>query len=135
VIADDFDWYWLIGDETALPAIGRWIEEAGAGTSILSAVAITDVGERQTIETRADWTALWSIRSESDADDAAALIALLAGQAFPSGDGFIFAAAESGVARAVRRHLAEECGHPKSWMKAAGYWKHGQADAHERIED
>ncbi len=26
VVPDDFDWYWLIGDETALPAIGRFIE-------------------------------------------------------------------------------------------------------------
>jgi NADPH-dependent ferric siderophore reductase len=27
VVADDFDWYLLIGDETALPAIGRRVEE------------------------------------------------------------------------------------------------------------
>jgi len=135
IVADDFDWYWLIGDETALPAIGRWLEEAKPGTPILTAIAIADAGERQAFDTGADWTGLWSLRSEAGPDDAAALIRLLAGQPTPPGDGFIFIAAESGVARAVRRYLAEERGHPKSWMKAAGYWKRGEADAHERIED
>lgn len=135
VVADDFDWYWLIGDETALPAIGRWLEEARPGTPILTAAVIADAHERQAIETRADWTARWTLRSESGPDDAANLIALLAGQPFPPGDGFVFVAAESSVARAIRRYLTEERGHPKAWMKAAGYWKRGEADAHERIED
>lgn len=135
VVADDFDWYWLIGDETALPAIGRWLEEARPGVPILTAVAIADAGERQSIETRADWTAFWSLRSDRGQDDAAAFIALLADHPFPPGDGFVFVAAESDVARAVRRYLIEERGHPKPWIKAAGYWKRGEADAHERIED
>lgn len=135
VVADDFDWLWLIGDETALPAIGRWLEETRPGLPVLTAAVIADAGECQAIETKADWTALWSLRSESGPDDAAALIALLAGQDFPPGDGFIFVAAESSVARAIRRYLTEERGHPKAWMKAAGYWKRGEADAHERIED
>ncbi|MBN8999741.1 MAG: siderophore-interacting protein, partial [Rhizobiales bacterium] len=135
VIAGAFDWYWLIGDETALPAIGRWLEEARPGTPILTAIAIADAQERQTIATRADWTGLWSLRSEAGTDDAAAFIALLADQPFPPGDGFIFVAAETNVARAVRRYLTEERGHPKAWLKAAGYWTRGEADAHERIED
>ncbi|MCX5513501.1 siderophore-interacting protein [Kaistia algarum] len=135
VVADDFDWYWLIGDETALPAIGRWLEEARPGLPILTAIAIADASERQAIETKADWTTLWSLRSEAGTDDAAAFIALLAGQPLPPGDGFIFIAAETNVARAVRRYLTEERGHLESWMKAAGYWKRGEADAHERIED
>ena len=35
----------------------------------------------------------------------------------------------------MRRYLTEERGHPKAWLKAAGYWTRGEADAHERIED
>ena len=31
VVPDDFDWYLFIGDETALPAIGRRLEELRAG--------------------------------------------------------------------------------------------------------
>ena len=31
LVSDDFDWYLLIGDETALPSIGRRLEELRAG--------------------------------------------------------------------------------------------------------
>lgn len=135
VVPDDFDWCWLIGDETALPAIGRWLEEARPGTPILTAVTVANEAEEQAVQTAADWAALWSRRSERGADDAASLVALLAAQPFPPGDGFVFVAAESDVARAVRRYLIELRGHPRAWIKAAGYWKRGGAGAHERIED
>ena len=46
---------------------------------------------------------------------------------------FVGIAAEATVARAVRTYLVEERDHPLSWMKAAGYWIMGKADAHEKI--
>ena len=52
VVPDDFDWYWLIGDETALPAIGRWVEGLRPGVAVMTAVAIADRGERQAFATR-----------------------------------------------------------------------------------
>ncbi|MBZ9937101.1 siderophore-interacting protein [Mesorhizobium sp. BR1-1-16] len=134
VVPDDFDWYWLIGDETALPAIGRWVEGLRSGVPVLTAVAIADAGERQSFKTAADWTGLWAERDLSGADDAAALLALTDAQPLPPGEGFVLIAAESSVARALRTRLAER-GQPKAFMKAAGYWKRGEADAHERIED
>ncbi len=133
VVPDDFDWYWLIGDETALPAIGRFVEGLRADVPVLTAVAIADAGERQQFATRADWTGLWAERS-GGGDDASALQALLDAHPLPAGDGFVFIAAESSVARALRARLTER-GQPKAFIKAAGYWKRGEADAHERIED
>ncbi|MCX5495073.1 siderophore-interacting protein [Kaistia dalseonensis] len=135
VVPDDFDWYWLIGDETALPAIGRWVEQLPAGKPVLTAAVIADAGEIQSFDARADWDSLWSLRSEAGADDAAALKAALDRKALPAGDGFVWIAAESSVARALRAYVVEERGHPKVWMKASGYWKRGEADAHERIDD
>ncbi len=134
VVPDDFDWYWLIGDETALPAIGRWVEGLRTGVSVLTAIAVQDSSERQHFGTQADWTALWAERARDGADDAANLQRLLDSQPLPAGDGFVFIAAESTVARALRARLTER-GHPKAYIKAAGYWKRGEADAHERIED
>ncbi len=134
VVPDDFDWYWLIGDETALPAIGRWVEGLRPHVPVLTAIAVQDSGERQHFETRAAWTALWAERAKDGADDAATLQRLLDAQPLPQGDGFVFIAAESAVARALRARLTER-GHPKAYIKAAGYWKRGEADAHERIED
>ena len=41
VVPDDFDWYLFIGDETALPAIGRRLEELRAGTQAIVVAAVT----------------------------------------------------------------------------------------------
>jgi NADPH-dependent ferric siderophore reductase len=35
----------------------------------------------------------------------------------------------------VRSIVVDERGHPRQWTKAAGYWKRGQAETHEKIED
>ena len=134
IIPDDFDWYLLIGDETALPAIGRRIEELRPGVSVATAIVVAGPDEKQTFQTKADWTALWAIRQEGE-DDAAALRKVLDGYALPAGEGHVWIAAEGNVARALRTYVTEQRGHPREWIKAAGYWSQGQADAHERIED
>lgn len=134
VVPNDFDWWLLIGDETALPAIGRRIEEMPAGTPVTSLVAITDEAARQTFTTGARHTAMWIERPLSGADDPAPFLAALAGIGLPPGEGFVWIAAEATVARSVRDYLVEERGHPLTWLKAAGYWKMGIADAHEKLE-
>ncbi|MBW6422131.1 siderophore-interacting protein [Rhizobium sp. XQZ8] len=124
----------LIGDETALPAIGRRIEEAEAGTSIVSIAAVAGSEEQQVFETRAELETIWVHRPLSRATDESGLIAALEKIALEP-ETFIWVAAEASVARAVRAYLVEKRGYPLSWIKAAGYWAKGKADAHERIED
>jgi len=133
VVPDDFDWYLLIGDETALPAIGRRVEELRQGVPVASFV-ITEPGETQHFETMAAWTPRWIARAPSS-DDSALLRAALGDYALPKGDGFVWIAAEASVARSMRNHLVSDLGHPRQWIKAAGYWKRGHADTHEKIED
>ena len=82
----------------------------------------------------AAWTPLWAYRTKGE-DGAADLVRLLDGHALPEGEGFVWIAAESGVARALRRYVIEQRGHPRELVKAAGYWRRGEADAHERIDD
>jgi NADPH-dependent ferric siderophore reductase len=134
VVSDDFDWYLLIGDETALPAIGRRVEELRAGVPVITCAVVADEGEVQSWQSDADWTPVWVTR-EPLADDAALLRRALAGRALPSGDGFVWIACEASVARALRSYVIDERGQPRAWTKAAGYWKRGQADGGEKIED
>ena len=122
----------LIGDETALPAIGRRIEEAGADTHVMSVAAVAGPEHQQALDTRARLTALWAHRPLAAAADPGALLALLRRLELQP-DSFVWIAAEAGVARAVRDHLVGERGHPRGWIKAGGYWVAGTADAHERI--
>jgi NADPH-dependent ferric siderophore reductase len=133
VVPDDFDWYVLIGDETALPAIGRRVEELRKDVPVASFV-VTEPGETHDFDTMAAWTPRWVTRDASS-DDSSLLRAALADFAWPSGEGFVWIAAEASVARDIRSTIVDGFGQPRQWTKAAGYWKRGQAAAHEKIED
>ncbi|WP_321344282.1 siderophore-interacting protein [Breoghania sp.] len=132
VIAPIFDWYLLVGDETALPAIGRRVEELGPETKIITVVAIIGPEEIQNFKTEADHNAYWVYRPQSRADDPAPLLDALQTHPLPGGNGFIWIAAESGVARALRNHVTDTMGHPSQWTKAAGYWTKGLADGSDK---
>jgi NADPH-dependent ferric siderophore reductase len=133
VVSPDVRTWVLIGDETALPAIGRRIEEADSAARITGLGAITGPGERQTFETRAALTMTWAYRPLSMASDPAPLLdQLKAIDLLP--DTFVWIAAEANVARTLKAYLLAERGFDPSWIKAAGYWVMGEADAHEKLE-
>jgi NADPH-dependent ferric siderophore reductase len=124
----------LIGDETALPAMGRRIEETGQGVSIVSIGMVAGPEEEQVFETRANLETIWVHRPLSRATDASGVIAAL--EKVPlEPETFVWIAAEASVARAVKTHLLEKRGFPLGWIKASGYWAKGKADAHETIGD
>lgn len=127
VVAPVFDWWLLIGDETALPAMGRWIEEMPEGTAVTTLGLVTGAAEEQRWESRAAHRAAWLHRA--DPADPAPVLEAARGLDLPEGRGFIWIAAEAGVARALRDHFRNDRGHPNEWLKAAGYWVKGQADA------
>jgi NADPH-dependent ferric siderophore reductase len=131
VVPDDFDWVVMIGDETALPAIGRRLEELRADVPVTSFV----IGDAQNITTRAKWTPHW-ISRDGTFDDTALLRAVLDKHVFPAGEGYVWIAAEAAVARSLRSYVVETRGQPKAWTKAAGYWTRGHADTSVKsIED
>lgn len=135
VVSDSFDWWLLVGDETALPAIGRRVEEAAPGSRVTTVVAVTGPAEEQRFRTPADHRALWVHRPASNAADPAPLLAALESLDWPEGEGFVWIAAEATVARALRAHVLDVRGHPRQWLRASGYWQQGAVDAHVRIED
>jgi NADPH-dependent ferric siderophore reductase len=135
VVPDDFDWYLLIGDESALPAMGRRVEELRPGVPVTTLAVIVHPYEEQRFATEAAWTPIWLARGEPDAGDADRLLERLAAIELPPGDGFVWIAGEAAIVRRLRAHMIEERGHPKAWLKAAGYWQRGQTDGHVEIDD
>lgn len=125
----------LVGDETALPAIGRYIETAGADADIHAIIAVPDIADEQQFVSEANVSVNWVHRPSEDAIDPAPLIAELERRTFGEGT-YVWIAAEAGVARSIRKYLSDERGHPLYWMKAAGYWVRGEADSSQKtIED
>lgn len=134
VIAGETIAHWLlIGDETALPAIGRRVEELPPGARVTTLAAVTGPDEEQIFETAADLQSLWVHRPLSDATATEGLIAALETIELAPGT-FVWIAAEATVTRAIRAYLTEKRGHSLPWLKAAGYWVMGKADAHEKFD-
>lgn len=123
----------LIGDETALPAIGRRTEEAAPGTGIAALIAVASADDHQVLATPARLDIRWVHRPISAAADPAPLLDALGEEAIAPGT-FVWIAAEAGVVRALRDHLLQERGHPRDWLKASGYWVAGRADATENFD-
>ncbi len=65
-IPTGFDWHLLIGDETALPAIARRLEELPPGTRVATLIEVEDPSARIDFATQTDLYAEWRYRSESD---------------------------------------------------------------------
>ena len=136
VVPDDFDWYLFIGDETALPAIGRRLEELRSGTRAIVVAAVTGRDEQQSFASRATVETHWVHRPLTRAEDPAPLLDAVRALTLPkSGDGYAWAAGESQTAKLLRQHLLAERGLAKAFVKAAGYWKRGAVAIHETHND
>jgi NADPH-dependent ferric siderophore reductase len=128
MVAGDFDRYVLAGDETALPAIGRWLDEMPAGTHATVLVEVPGAADRQPLSSRAEVDIRWLERDGAPAATSPLLEHALRQLPAIEGDSFYWIAAESDRARAMRQWLDQQ-GVPKDWIRATGYWKADTDDA------
>lgn len=135
IVTDDFDWYLLMGDETALPAIGRRLDELRSDTRVTAMIEVQNEKEQQPLTSKAALTVRWLHRGIQAADTSALLLEAVRALQLPAGDGYVWIACESHLARALREHLVNERGVNKAWIKAAGYWKFGAVATHESHND
>lgn len=131
IIPATFDWYLLAGDETALPAIGRRIEELPAGSRVVAVIEVADAAERQQFTTAADLHLTYVHRDGAPAGTTSLILDTLRRLPLPEGEAYAYIAGESRMSQAVRAHLTEERGLNPEYVKAAGYWLLGTADAQE----
>lgn len=132
IISPTFDWWLLIGDETALPAIARRLEELPANTEVKAIICVISQADEQQFKTRAKCDITWLHRPTHQASDPAPVLDLLETTLLPEGDGFIWIATEASIARAVRDYLVNTRSHPLAWIKSAGYWLQGNARVHDK---
>ncbi len=132
VVPDDFDYYLLIGDETALPAIGRRLEALRPDVPVKTICIVQNASEVQKFHTRAAVEESWVYRKDSSADDAQLVLNALETWKAPAGEGYVWIAAEARVARALKTYMLAERNHPATWLKSAGYWIEGVAGESEK---
>ncbi|MGW0460264.1 siderophore-interacting protein [Streptomyces tendae] len=126
------DWILLAGDETALPAIGRFLDERPVDAPAHVLVTVADDAARQKLALREGDTVRWVL---AEPGDAAALEAAVRAVPLPAGEGYAWAAAESRALLPVRRYLGRECGMPKERLNITGYWHREEAAAPAQAPD
>jgi NADPH-dependent ferric siderophore reductase len=121
----------LIGDETALPAIARRLEELPAEARVIALVETSDPADRRELFTRAHLQMTWLPKPAAGASNG--LAAATERLAMPAGEGYAWAAGEASAIAAVRRVLTGPLGLDKDHVRAAAYWKHGAVAHHETL--
>ncbi|MBI5268918.1 MAG: siderophore-interacting protein [Burkholderiales bacterium] len=123
LIPTDYAWHLLVGDETALPAISRRLEELPADAVVQVWLQVADPADRRLPASACRPQVQWL-------DDGAGVLSLARGWRLPAGEGYVWAAGEGAVMAELRRILVDDKGHDKRAIRAAAYWKQGtSADA------
>lgn len=133
VVPTGFDAHLLVGDDTAIPAIARRLEELPAGSRATVLIEVDSPEARLELSSAAEVTVQWVYRA-TGAPSLHPLLEALRALSLPQGTLYAWVACESAQAKAVREHLVDVCGVNPRWLKASAYWRQGSADAHESLD-
>lgn len=128
IIPIDHAWHLLVGDETALPAIHRRLEELPDSTRAFVVVQVSDLADRRDLRSEAALSVRWVSTHED-------LLASVRALDLPAGEGYAWCAGEASAMAALRRILVDEKGIGRHALRAAAYWKRGASAHHENLED
>ncbi|EOM75620.1 Fe-utilization protein [Rhodococcus rhodnii LMG 5362] len=110
------DWWLLAGDDTALPAISRYLEETH-DVPVHAAILVENADEEQPDLPGVTWV------HRKAGTTAAALLAEAAARIAPrSGTGWMWIAGETDIVRSLRA-VASDLGIPRDLLDASGYWR------------
>ena len=112
-LPDGASWVLLVGDLTALPAIGRISESTDL--PVAAYVETPDGAVPDYVAAPVTWL-------EPPGPVESGLADLVAGLSWPEGAGYFWMAGESAQMRAIRRHLRHDLQLPSSAYDVMGYW-------------
>lgn len=117
----DAAWQLLMADMTALPALGRIIEELPAGTRVIAVGEVASEADRQDLADQADLAATWVVGGNGHGPSR--LLETLQTLELPEGPGYLWFAGEAAESRAVRKHVRRELGWSTERFTIIGYWR------------
>lgn len=112
-------WQLLVGDVTALPAIGRIVEESA---DRLPTTVLVEVPDREDAQELPGAQVRW-MHTAGLGHTPSRLDELVRGAQLPPGPGYVYVAGEASATRAVRRYLRHELGLPAGSYGIVGYWR------------
>lgn len=123
----DVDWHLLVGDESALGAIGATLESLGVDQQARVFVVVDGPACEIELPTDGNVEISWLYRSQA-ADPAALLEGAVAAAEFASGSFDVFVHGEAAEVRAVRKHLIAERGVDPATSSISAYWRRDHTD-------
>lgn len=131
--------YVAVGDETALPAIARLIEDAPAQAHVTAVIEVADAAEEQPLSGAAELDLHWVHRDTAPVAEGhlSPLETAVRALALPADLGTLYAwaAGEAGAIKPIRRYLRREVGLPKRQVSVDGYWKKGVTNLDHHVTD
>lgn len=121
--------YVFAGDETALPAISRMLEELPATADVLAFVEIAAPSERQTLALGAGSDLRFLSRDGRPAGSTDLLFESLRAldEKVWEGNPYVWVGCEQAASRQIRKFLKQERRLPRDRFLVAAYWRRGQA--------
>ncbi|MER5894565.1 siderophore-interacting protein [Streptomyces sp. NPDC001876] len=123
------DWLLVAGDGTALPAIGRLLDELPPDARAQVFIEIAEDAHRQELRELPGVDVTWLVRPGATAGTMSLLTETVRGAEWWSGQAFAWLAGEHTAVRDIRRHLVEDRGMPKEDIDFAGYWRRSEVVA------
>jgi NADPH-dependent ferric siderophore reductase len=115
------EWQLLAGDITALPAIGRIVEELPAGARVTVVAETFHPADRQAWDTAGDVRVVL-LHGSGEGRAPSRLEHAVRAFPEPAGRGYRWMAGETRVVRGARRWLRHERGIPRECWSLTGYW-------------
>jgi NADPH-dependent ferric siderophore reductase len=115
----------LVGDETALPAIGTMLAELPSTAHATAVIEVADEAEQQPLPARAAVDVHWLHRDGRPAGTPDALLAGIDALGHLDHGVAAWAAGERTAMHAVRAHLIDRSGVDRRRVRTTMYWRHG----------
>ncbi|MBK1788963.1 siderophore-interacting protein [Prauserella cavernicola] len=125
-VPEGTSWQLLVGDETAVPAIGAILETLPSESSARVFIEVDDPDDRQDFATAADVEIHWISRGGSPHGQP--VLDAVRSARLPTGRPYAWVSGEAGMVKFARRHLVRERGVDKRAITFTGYWRIGRSE-------
>lgn len=128
-----YPWYVLAGDETAIPALARWIEELPDSARGVAIIEVVHANEKQELIGDAGIEVRYVIRDPNGSNQLDKAVRALE---LPESEYYVWMAGEATALKPIRRYFRRELDLPKERVDIDGYWKRGVTNLdHHATED
>lgn len=125
----DADWLLVAGDDTAIPAIARLLDELPDEARAQVFIEVAEDAHRLELRALPQVQVTWLVRDGAEAGTTSHLLDAVKYTDWWDGRPFAWVAGERTTVRDLRRHLVETRGARKEDLEFTGYWRRGEVIA------